>query len=103
MKVTLRVSAGPHFGRTFSFDQHDTFLIGRAETAQLCLPEDRFFSRHHCILEIAPPQCFLRDLGSTNGTLLNEQPVQKRILLTSGDKIKIGETDITFRLLNDNK
>ena len=47
-------------------------MIGRSEDAQFCLPHDRFFSRHHCILEIAPPQAFLRDLGSTNGTFVNE-------------------------------
>ncbi|HEX8098495.1 MAG TPA: FHA domain-containing protein, partial [Pyrinomonadaceae bacterium] len=68
MQITLRVLAGPHVGRTFTFNQHDTFLIGRSDKAQLCLPDDKFFSRHHCQLEIAPPRCFLRDLGSTNGT-----------------------------------
>ncbi|HVG34335.1 MAG TPA: FHA domain-containing protein, partial [Pyrinomonadaceae bacterium] len=77
MRINLRVLSGPHAGRTFTFDQHDTFLIGRSETAHLCLPDDRFFSRNHCILEIAPPRCFLRDLGSTNGTYVNGQKVQE--------------------------
>jgi eukaryotic-like serine/threonine-protein kinase len=91
MRVTLRVIAGPHRGRTFTFDQHETFLIGRAETAHFCLPEDRYFSRNHCILEIAPPQIFLRDLGSTNGTYVNGQRVES-IYLKSGDRIQGGET-----------
>lgn len=91
MRVTLRVLSGPHIGRTFTFDQHDTFLIGRAETAHLCLPDDRFFSRHHCLLEIAPPRVFLRDLGSTNGTFVNGQRVQEAYL-SSGDKIQGGQT-----------
>ena len=71
MRVTLHVVAGPQTGRDFTFDQHNTFMIGRSEDAQFCLPQDRYFSRHHCILEIAPPQAFLRDLGSTNGTYVN--------------------------------
>jgi hypothetical protein len=100
MKVTLRVTAGPHFGRTFSFDQHDTFLIGRADTAHLCLPEDRFFSRHHCILEIAPPQCFLRDLGSTNGTFVNGRKVTEAHL-RSGDLIQGGQTTLSVEVTTD--
>ena len=91
MRVTLRVLAGPYKGREFAFDQHDTFLIGRDASAHLYLPEDRFFSRHHCLLEIAPPRCFLRDLGSTNGTFVNGQRVNEAFL-TSGDRIQGGET-----------
>ena len=91
MRVTLRVLAGPYHGQEFIFDEHDTFLIGRSENAHLYLPEDRFFSRHHCLLEIAPPRCFLRDLGSTNGTFVNGQRVQE-VFLKSGDRIQGGQT-----------
>jgi hypothetical protein len=91
MRVTLRVLAGPYHGREFTFDQHDTFLIGRSDSAHLYLPEDKFFSRHHCLLEIAPPRCFLRDLGSTNGTFVNGQKVSEAYL-HSGDRIQGGQT-----------
>ena len=91
MQVTLKVLAGPYMGRTFSFDQHDTFLIGRNPDAHLCLPDDRFFSRSHCLLEISPPRCFLRDLGSTNGTFVNTQRVNEAFL-KNGDRIQGGET-----------
>ena len=91
MRVTLRVIAGPQTGRFFTFDQHETFMIGRSEDAQFCLPHDRFFSRHHCLLEIAPPQCFLRDLGSTNGTFVNGLKAETAHL-KNGDRIQGGET-----------
>src|SRR6476659_1249433 len=91
MRVTLRVLEGPYRGREFTFDHHDTFLIGRSENAHLYLPDDRFFSRHHCLLEITPPRCFLRDLGSTNGTFVNGQRVAEASL-KSGDQIQGGET-----------
>jgi len=91
MRVTLHVVAGPQTGRDFTFDQHDTFMIGRSEDAQFCLSQDRYFSRHHCILEIAPPQAFLRDLGSTNGTYVNGMRVETAHL-KSGDRIQGGET-----------
>jgi pSer/pThr/pTyr-binding forkhead associated (FHA) protein len=91
MRVTLRVIAGPQTGRVFTFEQHETFMIGRGEDSHFCLPQDRYFSRHHCILEIAPPQCFLRDLGSTNGTFVNGMRVET-CYLKSGDRIQGGET-----------
>lgn len=91
MRVTLRVIAGPQTGRVFTFDQHETFTIGRSEDSQFCLPHDRFFSRNHCLLEIAPPQCFLRDLGSTNGTFVNGLKVETAHL-KNGDRIQGGET-----------
>ena len=100
MRVTLHVVAGPQTGRDFTFDQHDTFMIGRSEDAQFCLPQDRFFSRHHCILEIAPPQCFLRDLGSTNGTFVNGIRVETAHL-KHGDRIQGGETVLEVEVTAD--
>ncbi len=91
MQVNLKVTAGPYKGRIFSFSQHDSFLIGRSPEAHLCLPDDRFFSRHHCLLEMNPPHSFLRDLGSTNGTFVNGQRV-KDAYLNNGDRIQCGET-----------
>jgi eukaryotic-like serine/threonine-protein kinase len=91
MQVNLRVLAGPYKTRVFSFTQSDTFLIGRADDAHLCLRDDKFFSRNHCMLEITPPHCFLRDLGSTNGTFVNGQRVAEAFL-KNGDKIQGGES-----------
>jgi serine/threonine-protein kinase len=91
MQVNLRVLAGPYKGRVFPFAEHDTFLIGRTNDAHLCLPDDRFFSRNHCLLEIDPPRCFLRDLGSTNGTFVNGQRVTESFL-RHGDQIQGGES-----------
>jgi serine/threonine-protein kinase len=91
MQVNLKVLAGPYKGRVFAFNQHDTFLIGRTNDAHMCLPDDRFFSRHHCLLEVDPPRCFLRDLGSTNGTFVNGRRVTEAFL-KHGDQIQGGES-----------
>jgi eukaryotic-like serine/threonine-protein kinase len=91
MEVNLKVVAGPYLGRIFSFTQHDSFLIGRSPEAHLYLPDDRFFSRNHCLLEINPPHSFIRDLGSTNGTFVNGLKV-KEAFLKNGDQIRGGET-----------
>jgi eukaryotic-like serine/threonine-protein kinase len=100
MRVTLHVVAGPQTGRDFTFEEHDTFMIGRSEDAQFCLPHDRFFSRHHCLIEIAPPQCFLRDLGSTNGTFVNGIRVETAHL-KHGDRIQGGETVLQVEVSTD--
>ena len=91
MQVNLKVTGGPYKGRIFSFAQHDSFLIGRNPEAHLCLPDDRYFSRNHCLLEMNPPHSFLRDLGSTNGTFVNGQRVRDAYL-NNGDRIQCGET-----------
>jgi len=91
MQVNLKVVGGPYKGRIFSFSQHDSFLIGRSRDAHLYLPDDRYFSRNHCLLEINPPRSFLRDLNSTNGTFVNGQRVA-HVFLNDGDRIQCGET-----------
>jgi len=100
MQIDLRVLAGPYKGRVFSFTQADTFLIGRTIDSHLYLPEDKFFSRHHCLLEITPPHCRLRDLGSTNGTFVNGQRVTEASL-QHGDEIQGGETVLRVDVSSD--
>jgi eukaryotic-like serine/threonine-protein kinase len=97
MLVNLKVTDGPYRGRIFTFTQHDSFLIGRNPEAHLCLPEDRYFSRNHCLLEINPPHSFLRDLGSTNGTFVNGQRVRE-VFLNNGDRIQCGETILSVEV-----
>ena len=100
MQVNLKVTAGPYKGRIFSFTQHDSFLIGRSPDAHLCLPNDRYFSRNHCLLEMNPPHSHLRDLGSTNGTFLNGRRVQEAYL-NNGDRIQCGETILVVEVTTE--
>jgi serine/threonine-protein kinase len=102
MQVNLKVTAGPYKGRIFSFTQHDSFLIGRSPDAHLCLPNDRYFSRNHCLLEMNPPHSYLRDLDSTNGTFLNGQRV-KDAFLKNGDRIQCGETILIVEVTAESK
>ncbi len=95
MKVTLTVIEGPHTGTKFEFEQHDTFIVGRAPNAQFRLPQnDPFFSRHHFLIEVSPPLCRLIDLNSRNKTFVNGQRVEKADL-KHGDQIRGGRTTIS--------
>ena len=72
MRVILDVLQGPRKGRSFVFDRHDTFIVGRSRFVHCPMPEDTALSRDHFLIEINPPRCEMRDLGSTNGTFVND-------------------------------
>jgi serine/threonine-protein kinase len=99
-RLLVEVVEGPHREKRFEFDRHGHFVVGRASTAHLSLPEDPFFSRHHFLLELNPPRCYLRDLGSRNGTLLNGNPV-KEAFLKDRDIFGGGMTRIRLTVLGD--
>lgn len=97
MRVILEVLQGSRKGRSFMFDRHDTFIVGRSRFVHCSMPEDMALSRDHFMIEINPPLCELRDLGSTNGTFVNNQRVE-RIRLASGDVIAAGQSVFRVRV-----
>jgi hypothetical protein len=54
-------------------------------------------SRHHCALWVDDFSVRVRDLGSTNGTFVNNQRVRGELVLGAGDHIRVGKLD--FELL----
>jgi RNA polymerase sigma factor (sigma-70 family) len=92
LEVTLRVTAGPNEGDSFSFSGHDMFLVGRSKDAHFRLPpNDRYVSRIHFLVEVNPPHCRLVDLKSRGGTRVNGKKVT-RADLQDGDRIQAGKT-----------
>jgi serine/threonine-protein kinase len=72
--VTLTVKNGKLAGKTYEFHGPQRCVIGRAEDCEIRLPGEPEFlavSRHHCLLDIDPPEVRVRDSGSLNGTFLN--------------------------------
>lgn len=98
MRVILDAIQGPRKGRSFIFDRHDTFIVGRSRSVHCSVPEDSALSRDHFLLEVNPPFCELRDLGSTNGTFVNERRVRDRIRLKPGDRILAGSSVFGVRM-----
>ena len=70
------------------------FRIGRAESADLRV-ESVEVSREHAEISERNDMWLVRDLGSTNGTLVNGKQI-KETLLSDGDILKIAETELTF-------
>jgi len=97
MHVRLEITAGPHAGKEFSFDRHDTFLVGRTTDAHLQLSyDDPYFSRRHFFVEVNPPRCRVVDLNSRNGIYLNGKRIDTAEL-KNGDEIRAGHT--VFRVV----
>ncbi len=70
--------------------------IGRSSRADINIT-DSFASRLHSVLEIRGGDVWLTDLGSQNGTYLNEVRVVGEVIMKSGDCIRIGETELLYR------
>ena len=81
-KVTLTVLGGALDGTEFEFDKPNRCVIGRSEDCSVRLPSRgwafQMVSRHHCQLEIDPPTIQVRDLGSRNGTYVNDRLIGLR-------------------------
>jgi eukaryotic-like serine/threonine-protein kinase len=96
MQVILDVVHGPRNGASFVFDRHDTFIVGRSPYVHCAMPEDSALSRDHFLIEVNPPRCELRDLGSANGTFVNDERVD-RVPLVPGDRISAGQSVFVVR------
>jgi len=92
----LKIVAGPDAGHTFRVGAQPV-RVGRASDNELIL-RDPATSGHHARLELRTTQFFIVDLGSTNGTLVNGEPIQEREL-RGGDRITIGQNSVTFSTL----
>ncbi len=98
-RVVLEVTKGPRTGKQLAFTTHEAFVIGREKNkrVQFRVPGDRSMSGYHMLLEVNPPQCFLRDLGSLNGTFVNGKMI-RHTHLTDGDVVCAGKTEIRVRI-----
>jgi diguanylate cyclase (GGDEF)-like protein len=92
-KPCLIVISGPGLGERRELGEDDT-EIGRGDACTLCINSDQVSRRHASVLRIAG-RYVVTDLGSTNGTFVNESKV-KTIELTDGDQIRIGRTVIKY-------
>ncbi len=101
-QIVLEVVAGPHTGETYQVAHHQTLIVGRETTTQIPLSEDLYFSRHHFCLEINPPACIFRDLGSRNGTFVNGQQCSEKPL-SNGDIISGGKTKLLVKIEHPEK
>lgn len=92
-EACLVVINGVDLGKKYSLAQPAT-VLGRSSKVDIQIDEDAI-SRSHAIIDNDGNSFRVRDLDSTNGTYVNDQPVSERTLV-DGDQIKIGRTIFKF-------
>ena len=70
--------------------------VGRSSAADLCFPEDTGLSRVHFAFEPQGDAWCVQDLGSKNGTYVNDIVLKGRLILNPGDRVSAGHLVITY-------
>lgn len=91
----LRVGTAAGLVSGSAYDLTEGALLGRGDSADIRL-EDGFASSQHARLVPQGDVMVLEDLGSTNGTYLNGEPVRGPQPLHVGDTIRIGDSEFHF-------
>lgn len=88
-QMCLKVDGGKHAGRIIPLNA-GRFLIGREQDCHL-RPNSELISRHHCVFTLDEYALRLRDLGSTNGTFVNDEQIEGEVVLNPGDRVAAGK------------
>src|SRR6266480_1602359 len=88
MKLKLVVLAGAKEGLEIPLKK-DKFLIGRAKECSLRAGSEAI-SRRHCAIVRRDNGWTARDLGSRNGTYVNDERITKEVPLKDGDELRVG-------------
>src|SRR3954467_7133902 len=93
--LILEIVEGSEAGRQLPLDS--VVDIGREPSLPLHLDADTQVSRRHARIALQGGQVVVEDLGSTNGTYVNDQPISSPRVLHPGDKVRIGLTVLELR------
>ncbi|HUT32208.1 MAG TPA: ATP-binding protein [Planctomycetota bacterium] len=94
MGMHLRVRRGPSVGAVFEL-RPGANTIGRLQGNSILLADDKV-SGAHARIDVRGPVATLTDLGSTNGTLLNDVLLSAPVALRPGDTVQAGNTTLVY-------
>lgn len=97
MGFQLKIAEGKDAGKEFEFDQ-DSVLIGRTPECDVVL-YDAGVSRKHCRIFSEGNRFIIEDMGSSNGTRLNGEPITRKQELADGDQLTLGPVVFVFGAL----
>jgi len=95
----LIVRDGPLGGRRFEV-QSGEVSIGR-ESTDVLLEDDSEVSRNHAVVRASDRGVEVEDLGSTNGTFVNERRISGPTSLSTGDIVRVGQTRLDLEIEED--
>ncbi len=90
----LLVLASPVLGEGRTIEIAAPTVVGRDATSGIRLEHDEFASARHARIEPRPDGAWVDDLGSTNGTYVNDKRLKRAQLAKTGDVIRIGATEL---------
>jgi hypothetical protein len=93
----LVIDRAPGHDPGMIYDLDGDIVLGRGERAEIRL-EDPFASSRHARVYEQGNIVVIEDLGSTNGTYLNEELLQTPRPLHPGDRVRIGDSEFTFEV-----
>jgi pSer/pThr/pTyr-binding forkhead associated (FHA) protein len=93
----LVVARAPGHDSGMIYDIDGDLVLGRGDRAEIRL-EDPFASSRHARVYEQGNIVVIEDLGSTNGTYLNEEVLQSPRPLHPGDRVRIGDSEFTFEV-----
>lgn len=73
-----------------------SLIVGRDQSSNLYFPDNQM-SRQHFVLTVEQDNLFICDLGTTNGTFLNNRRITDKSRVMPGDKIFAGQTQFILR------
>ena len=97
LRAELKAVGGRHDGKLIPLEVDRKFLIGREQDCHL-RPNSESVSRHHCCFTLDAFCLRIRDLGSTNGTIVNGEQISGQVRLESGDRVEVGPLEFEVLL-----
>ena len=93
----LVVERAPGHDPGMIYDLDGDIVLGRGDRAEIRL-EDPFASSRHARVYEQGNIVVIEDLGSTNGTYLNEELLETPRPLHPGDRVRIGDSEFAFEI-----
>jgi DNA-binding NtrC family response regulator len=99
-RARLRVARGPSRGEQLELSSLQPIVIGCAPEADLVLADDTVSARH-AEVRPTPRGWMVRDLGSTNGVVINDVRVTEALLDEHTKRLQLGESELEWKLYDD--
>lgn len=93
---SVTVEKGPKELRGVSIVVHGPVIVGRSPGADIVIGAG-YVSGRHARFTLMGPNLFVEDLGSTNGTSVNGNPITAPVALKNNDIVNVGDVAIRIR------
>jgi hypothetical protein len=95
MNPRLRVEVGRQINFEYEIpaDEEGPVWLGRGAFCAIRIADDKL-SKRHCQFTVEDGQFLVEDLGSTNGTRVNEDWIQEKVQLKDGDRVTVGNHEL---------